>query len=101
MKMLNALAFSRRLRQRTEFSQALEDARDYDRAEHDVPMEPRDIRQDPGKSSLDRARARLDIVSMLLQRRLFHQARVLMIKRHLPSGVASVTFSNNVALWVE
>ena len=74
MKMLNAVAFSLRLRQRIEFSDALADAREYECGLRDDPPEQRDASHDPGKSSLDRARARLDIVSMLLQRRLFHQA---------------------------
>ena len=73
MKMLSALAFCQHLRTPRTFSAALADASIFDR---DDPDYLRDRSADPGRSSIQRARQRLDVVCMLLQRRRFHSAAV-------------------------
>ena len=77
LRLLNALAFNEHLRARAKFSEALQEARTYESsAVDDVFLEPlRDSSGDPGKASIGRACARLDVVSMLVMRRKFNQAR--------------------------
>ena len=70
MKMLDALAFSLKLRQRAELSDALDEAHRYN-CEGDEEPEPRDRSHDPAKSTIDRAKAKADLVGALIERRLF------------------------------
>ena len=65
--LLRGLSFSSKLRSARDFSDALGLAHEYDHPDE----EPRDASRDPGRSTLDRATARADIVAMLLQRRFF------------------------------
>ncbi len=73
--MLNAIGFSRFLRKQSDFSDALDEADLYISSQDPAFAIPRNQQIDPAARTLGRARARLDVVSMLLQRRLFQQAR--------------------------
>ena len=73
-KKLYALAFAKFLRDRKTFADALQAAADYEQSEMECLPNQRN-KEDPSKDTLDRSRARIDVVSMLLQRRVFHDAR--------------------------
>jgi hypothetical protein len=73
IRMLNAVAFGRHLRGAKHFQSALEDAHLY---EHGADSDGegaafRNTSRDPCRSTLDRARAKLDVVACLLDRREF------------------------------
>jgi len=71
VKLVDALDFSKYLRDQRDFSNALQAATDFDRAP-DAPAVDRDASEDPRRSSLQRARKRLDVVALNIERRLFH-----------------------------
>jgi len=71
IKLINAIDFCRHLRSTAEFGETLMAARRYE-ADPDVDVVERDASQDPARSSLQRARARADIVGMNIERRQFH-----------------------------
>jgi len=72
--MFKGVCFSRWLKQTKDFSAALADGHAFDAS--DSEAEERDASLDPGRSSLDRAKARAEVVSILLERRRFHADRV-------------------------
>jgi len=69
VKQVQGLAFTRHLKTPRLFSEALEDAAAFDSV--DFEAAPRDDSQDIRRSQLERARARLDIVAMMMDRREF------------------------------
>lgn len=71
LKTLNAVAFSLHLRNVEEFSDALQDAALYDADPAGTPPE-RDRRSDHSRRNIERNKAKLDIVGMLVQQRKFH-----------------------------
>ena len=68
LKSSNAVAFSLHLRQVSDFSEALSDARRYDANDSDDDSVERDATRDPQRSSLQRAARRVDIVGMGVER---------------------------------
>jgi hypothetical protein len=71
LRLVAALAFSRHLRTPKAFSEAKCDAMDYAAFGGDEEHAPRSSENDPSRTSLEVSRARLDVVSMLQQRRQF------------------------------
>ena len=70
IKAVSAVSFALKLRQVSEFSDALDDAHFYN-WDPDEPAPERDRTQDPGRSTIDRSAAKCDVVGMLLERRIF------------------------------
>ena len=70
IRALDAVDFSLKLKQRAEFTDALDKAHVFNwKQDFDPP--PRDSSDDPNKSDLDRAKAKADVVGMLIERRIF------------------------------
>ena len=75
VKIIDALDFASMLRATKLFTPALNASARYDREAGDDDSEiERDSTNDPSRSNLDRAKARLDSTACLLERRLFHAA---------------------------
>ena len=72
LKLVDAVAFSLHLRQVSDFSEAMLDAKRFDAEDSDEEV-TRDASHDPGRSTLQRAAKRLDIVGMNIERRIWHQ----------------------------
>jgi len=72
LRIVNAISFTRWLRQVDTFKDALEDGRMYEEDDF-VGDNPRDATRDPATSSLFRGQRRLDIVGMNIERRLWAQ----------------------------
>ena len=72
MLMINATFFRRRLRSGRDFTEAADDAWRFQHPESDDEEAERDATFDPRRSSLERSMAKVDILDMLLLRRLFH-----------------------------
>jgi len=70
MKLVNAVSFASKLRQVAEFTDALEDVDWYNCPDGNPPPK-RDRKIDPSRSTIDRAAAVVDIVGMLMHRRVF------------------------------
>jgi hypothetical protein len=79
VRMINALGFALHLRSSQRFTQALQDADEYELDPSDDEAPVRDSKRDPARDTLFRARGKLDAVAMALSRR---QLCTL-----LPSGV--------------
>jgi len=72
LRIINAVAFARHLRQQEAFSDAMLDAKRYE--ENDFTGEvTRDASNDPHKTVLLKASKRLDLVGMAIERRLWHK----------------------------
>jgi len=74
IKVIKGLLFGRFLKSSRDFSDALGAARAYENSDYEAEDRPRNL--DQGRSTRDRALARLDVVSILLDRREFHADRV-------------------------
>ena len=70
IKMVDAVSCSLKLRQVEEFSDALDDATRYNHSGDDDPP-VRDRTADPSRTTIERAKARLDTVGMNIERRIF------------------------------
>ena len=76
MRMVNAVAFAMHLRQVAEFSEAMAAAKRVDApdvSDDDAESEERDATNDPKRRQIDIAKAKVDIVGMLLERRQWDQ----------------------------
>ena len=72
LKVIKGLQFSSHLRSPKLFSEAVNDALNYEADVSDDDDAPRhDSSRDPARNTLERSRARLDSVAMLLERRYF------------------------------
>jgi len=71
LKVVNAVAFSLHLRSVADFGEALDDARRFERG--DEEPDERDRSEDPSRTALLKGAARLDVVGMIVERRLWHQ----------------------------
>jgi len=74
-KVIDALEFATCLKSTKLFQTALDASHRYQNDDSDNEV-PRDRSKDQGRSTLDRAKARADVVGMLLERRLFHAEMV-------------------------
>ena len=74
IKVIKGLLFSRFLRSTRDFSQAMGAAKAYENSDYEA--EDRDPKVDQGRSTRDRARQKLDVLSILLDRREFHADRL-------------------------
>jgi len=72
--MIKAVLFARFLKQTKDFDKALDAAKGYENP--DIEVEPRPASEKNARVLLDRARARLNVVETLLERREFHADRV-------------------------
>ena len=85
VKIIHALQFARTLKATALFSEALDAGRRYDREDNDDASDvERDASKDNDRSTIDRHKARADVVGMLLERRLF-SAEKLQQTRSWPS----------------
>jgi len=70
LKLLDAVSFSLKLRQVAEWSDAFDDIHRYIwEGEEDAPE--RDRRDDPSRGVVDRAKVKVDVAAMLIERRIF------------------------------
>ena len=72
VRLIQALDFSKHLRDTRHFSDALQAATTYE-AGPDAPAAQRNSYNDPGRRTLQRARAKLDFVGLAVERRIYHQ----------------------------
>ena len=70
IRLCDAVSFSLKLRSVWEFSDALDDAHRLNYTGDDAPP-PRDRSGDPSRSVIERAKARLDVMGMNINRRIF------------------------------
>ena len=72
-KMLDAIDFSLKLREVREFGTALDCANQFNYKGPDDIAPPRDKSMDPSRSGIERSKARLDAVGLLIERRIWAQ----------------------------
>ena len=73
VRLIRSVDFQHYLRDEDQFSKALDKAKKVDEDPSDDDVQPRDASKDASKSTRQRARHRLDVLNMLLERREFEE----------------------------
>jgi hypothetical protein len=95
VRLILALGFVRHLSSASLFSDALQDASEYNEDPDDDTTRQRDASRDPTRWTLDRCHAKIDVVCMALDRRWFRamMATQLILSIHLYSDASPVVGS--------